>query len=59
MMEFIVLGQIPGTHIQITLSWLIFALFGLLLWADIKLHTVKRNNTKTSKKSRPTRRARA
>ncbi len=38
MLEFIVLGQIPGTHLQITLSWFVFTLFGLIAWYDLRVH---------------------
>lgn len=32
MLEFIVLGQVPGTHIQITFTWFLFAaLIGLVV----------------------------
>lgn len=51
MLEFIVLGQIPGTHLQITLAWFVLAILGLLIWADIKLHTAKKTApSKTTKK---------
>lgn len=30
MLEFIVLGQIPGTSIQITFAWVLFAALGTL-----------------------------
>jgi len=39
MLEFIVLGNIPGTHLQITLAWFIAIVFGALVWLDIKLHS--------------------
>lgn len=42
MYEFIVLGLIPGTHIQITfITWLLLAgslVTGLLLWQAHRLH---------------------
>lgn len=38
MLEFIVLGQIPGTHLQITFAWCVLALFIGLLWIDLKIH---------------------
>ena len=38
MLEFIVLGQIPGTHLQITFAWCVIALLGGLLWIDLKIH---------------------
>lgn len=65
MLEFIVLGQIPGTHLQITLAWFAFAILGLLIWADIKFHAQKEIAKTPAKKSRnsnakrTTRRARA
>lgn len=34
MLEFIVLGQIPGTHIQITISWFIVGIFVVYMWFD-------------------------
>lgn len=54
MLEFIVLGQIPGTHLQITLAWFVFAILGLLIWADIKFHAQKRANQSSSKGSNKT-----
>jgi len=54
MLEFIVLGQIPGTHLQITLAWLAFATLGLLIWADIKFHSQKPLQKSTAKKSKKT-----
>lgn len=38
MLEFIVLGQIPGTHVRITITWLLFATLLLVIWLDIKIH---------------------
>lgn len=38
MLELIVLGQIPGTHFQITLSWLLFGVLLFVLWLDVKAH---------------------
>ncbi len=38
MLEFIVLGQIPGTHIQITFAWF---LFGALAGLSYVLHKIK------------------
>lgn len=57
MLEFIVLGQIPGTHIQVTIAWFAFALLGLLIWADVRFHTHRA--TKTKKSTRHQRQARA
>ena len=50
MLEFIVLGQIPGTQLQITLAWFVFAVLGVLIWADIKFHANKTANKTTAKK---------
>jgi hypothetical protein len=52
MLEFIVLGQIPGTHLQITLAWFVFAILGVLIWADIKFHNSKTATKPLTKKSR-------
>lgn len=52
MLEFIVLGQIPGTNLQITLAWFAFAILGLLLWADIKLHIHSKALQPATKKTR-------
>ncbi len=52
MLEFIVLGQIPGTHLQITLAWFAFAVLGLLIWADIKFHAKKKTTKQTANPSR-------
>jgi hypothetical protein len=38
MLEFIVLGQIPGTNLQITIAWFVLIIFALIVWADIKFH---------------------
>lgn len=57
MLEFIVLGQIPGTHIQVTIAWFAFALLGLLIWADVRFHTHRA--TKAKKSTRHQRQARA
>lgn len=51
MLEFIVLGQIPGTHLQITLAWFAFAILGLLIWADIKFHAAKKSTAKKPRKT--------
>ena len=50
MLEFIVLGQIPGTQLQITLAWFVFAVLAVLIWADIKFHANKTAKKTTSKK---------
>ena len=39
MLELIVLGQIPGTQIQITFAWYLFAALGILGYV---LHKVKK-----------------
>jgi hypothetical protein len=39
MLELIVLGQIPGTQIQITFAWFLFAALGILGYI---LHKAKR-----------------
>lgn len=48
MLEFLVLGQIPGTHIQITFAWYLFLALGVLSYI---LHKIKKPhiNTKTTK----------
>jgi hypothetical protein len=38
MLEFIVLGKIPGTNIQVTLAWFVLVIFGLVLYVDLKFH---------------------
>lgn len=38
MLEFIVLGQIPGTHIQITFAWCLIVSLILLIWVDLRIH---------------------
>lgn len=38
MLEFIVLGQIPGTHFQITFAWFALGLLAGLIWVDYKIH---------------------
>lgn len=42
MLELIVLGQIPGTHLQITFAWCAIALLFLLIWLDVKVHRLLR-----------------
>ncbi len=37
MLEFLVLGQIPGTHIQITFAWYLFAALGIVGYVIHKL----------------------
>ncbi len=50
MLEFIVLGKIPGTNIQVTLAWFVLIVFGLLIYADLKLHN---RNYLVTDKSKP------
>lgn len=45
MLEFLVLGQIPGTHIQITFSWYLFLTLGILSYI---LHKIRRSKLNTS-----------
>lgn len=57
MLEFIVLGEIPGTHIQVTLAWFVLVVFGLIIYIDLKFHnqnyeiTHDKKTKKSSKKS--------
>lgn len=59
MLEFIVLGQIPGTHLEITIAWFVFGLLGVLIWADIKLHAARAQSASPKSRSRKTTQARA
>lgn len=43
MLEFLVLGQVPGTHIQITFAWYLFAALGLLSYTVHKIKKVQAN----------------
>jgi uncharacterized membrane protein len=43
MLEFIVLGQVPGTHIQITIAWYIMGLLVGLIYFDLKVHRARKN----------------
>lgn len=38
MLQFIVLGEIPGTHLQITFAWYAIFLLAGLIWLDVKIH---------------------
>lgn len=38
MLELIVLGQIPGTNIQITFAWIVLVVLGSILYFDFKTH---------------------
>lgn len=42
MLEFLVLGQIPGTQIQITYAWYMFTALGLLAYG---LHRLKKTHS--------------
>ena len=52
MIEFIVLGKIPGTEIYLSFNWLLVIVAGLLLMYDFR-HIINRkiNNKKTFDKS--------
>lgn len=49
MLEFLVLGQIPGTQIQITYAWYLFAALGLLAYG---IHRLKKTNDPKSNQSK-------
>lgn len=51
MVEFIVLGEIPGTHLQITLAWFVFSVLGVLIWADMRFHSSHQNTSKHARKN--------
>ncbi len=51
MIEFIVLGEIPGTHLQITLAWFVFSVLGVLIWADMRFHSAHQNEAKAVRKN--------
>jgi len=36
MLNFIVLGLIPGTHLQITFSWLLLAVAGFMIYLELR-----------------------
>ena len=38
MLEFIVLGKVPGTHFNITYSWVLALAAGLLIMLEIRYH---------------------
>lgn len=48
MLEFIVLGKLPGSSIVITFNWLVIIAAGILLYFDIQ-HIKKRKSTETTK----------
>lgn len=48
MLEFIVLGEVPGTHIQITFAWFTLLLVAGLIWLDYKIH--QNHRTKGSRR---------
>jgi hypothetical protein len=49
MLEFIVLGQVPGTHIQITFAWCVVILLFGLIWLDLKIHRDRKTTSKRAK----------
>jgi len=49
MLDFIVLGQIPGTNIQITFAWFLFAALCALAYC---IHKIK--NLQDTHKNQPT-----
>ena len=50
MIEFIVLGKIPGTEIYITFNWLIIVIISAVIIYDIKTIKDKKNSNSSSKK---------
>lgn len=50
MIEFIVLGKIPGTEIYITFNWLIFVIISAIVIYDIKTVINKKHTSTASKK---------
>lgn len=50
MIEFIVLGKIPGTEVYITFNWLIVVVVAGLIFYDLK--TIKHKKTSSSKNQR-------
>lgn len=48
MLEFLVLGQIPGTHFQVTFAWYLFLALGLLSYL---LHKVRKSQQTTHHKN--------
>ena len=57
MLEFIVLGRIPGSHVQITITWLwdmlLFGLAVYLLYIDYKLIHSHTAESKSASKAQP------
>lgn len=51
MLEFIVLGQIPGTSIQITFAWVLFAALGLTGYVTHKFknHPLNKKTSQSNK----------
>ncbi len=43
MLDFIVLGDIPGTHLQITFAWVVFFVLVGLITVDYKIHRHHKN----------------
>jgi len=54
MLEFIVLGQIPGTNLKITLAWFVLIFFGLIVWADLKFHRTNNHTESNNNKKQTT-----
>lgn len=48
MLEFIVLGQVPGTHIQVTFTWFLFAALAGLMYFNHRMKKLPKD-TKTAK----------
>lgn len=49
MLEFLVLGQVPGTHFQITFAWYLFFALGLMSYL---LHKVKKSQHSVHSKTK-------
>lgn len=43
MFEFIVLGIIPGTNIQVTFWWYLVIILSLMIFVEKKLHMIHKN----------------
>lgn len=50
MLEFIVLGQIPGTHLKITFAWCLIVSLILLIWIDLRVHRGHRRHESRASK---------
>lgn len=51
MLELIVLGQIPGTHIQITFAWYLFAALGIIAYLVRKVKRAEQSTSESSQLS--------